>query len=159
MSEAPWKESEAKALLKRDILNGKITQSTNLDKLWQSSVLYKRFPLQNFKTNVKSLLKSVEKYQERAIRDDQALEHDMHIHPPVATKTSGEPLLWDGSLAQTQLKSDVANGFHQDMTPKELWMSRRSYQLFTLPKFRQHMYKEKTSLFEKSYWLNKKTKK
>jgi hypothetical protein len=157
MSVIPWNKSEARSLLKRDIINGRVTKSTDIDSLWESSVLYQQYSKNNFKANFRSLLASIEKYQERAERDNAALEHDRRLHPRGTTTSNGEPF-WDGSLAQSLLKRDVANGLHQEMQPRDLWTSRDAYQSFALETFKKHMYKEKTSANEKSYWLNKKKK-
>lgn len=154
MAPLAWNKSEAKALLKRDIIAGKVTKSTNIDSLWESSVLYKQYKKGNFKTNVRALLNSVEKYQERASRDHSAMKQDFKNFPRPSTTSSGEPI-WDGSLAQSMLKRDVATGLHQDMSPKDFWKYREAYQEFTFAKFRKAMYKEKTSANERSYWLNK----
>ena len=141
--------------MKRHILAGKVTKSTNLDLLWDSNDLYRQYTKGNFKTNVRALFNAIEKYQERAYRDNSAMEEDLTTYPRPSTDLSGGPI-WDGSfLAQYLLMRDVARGLHQDMCPKDFWQYRDAYKEFSLSKFRREMYREKTSANERSYWLNK----
>jgi hypothetical protein len=151
----PWAKSDAKQYLRNAIIQGLVTKSTPLEEVLQMNSAFSNYPKANFKRNLKALLESIDKDQERANSDAAAVEHDLAQHPRAEHTTRNLPF-WDGSRAQELLKIDIANGVHLQMTKKEFWMSKEEYQLFPLPNFRNAIYQEVRSKKAKSYWSSKK---
>ena len=59
---------------------------------------------------------------------------------------------WDGSEAARLLKLDIEAGEHLKLTPVKLHEKRVEYKALPLHVFRDHIYQEKRSRMEGSYW-------
>ena len=66
----PWKESEAKKQLVDAILCGDVTTDSIWTEVYDSNPLYQEYPRKNFRTNLKNLIKALEKREARAEDDD-----------------------------------------------------------------------------------------
>jgi hypothetical protein len=153
----PWGKSDAKQFLRNTIIQGLVTKSTPLEEVLRLNSEFSNYPKANFKRNLKALLESIDKDQQRANSDAAAVEHDLALHPRAELTTRNLPF-WDGSRAQELLKIDIANGLHLRMTPKEFWRSNEEYKIFPLQNFRNAIYQEVRSKKAKSYWSSKKSK-
>ena len=154
---SPWRNSNAKKLLKDDIANGHVSSSMPAKDVYQMrSNVYKRYKFNNFKANLESLRKQVTRDKNRADEDLTAFLHDMEIRP--ATVEAGYPR-WQDSEADQLLKTDIEAGIGTSLKPEQLWKSRTEYQSFPLHVFRKHIYQEIRAETEKSYWLHKKMEK
>ena len=58
-----WRTSEAKKLLKADILAGKVSEESDPEAVFNSRPEYKPYPKTNFKTNLKNLIEACKKTQ------------------------------------------------------------------------------------------------
>jgi len=78
---------------------------------------------------------------DRAADDADAFDDYIANHAPSQHNSKGF-IEWEGSEAQQQLKEDIAERKHEQMTPKELFESRPVYQTcsLTLQAFRDHIY-------------------
>jgi hypothetical protein len=154
----PWKESLAKEMLTKDILDGTVTPDMKPQQvLAMRKVLYEPYA-KNFAANYRTLQRSIEKLYTRRDEDNAGVVHDRLLHPPTSSDIRGYPR-WDGHAAQQYLKQDVAAGKHKEMLPKELRQTRPEYMLFPLKVFSDHVHQEKNSRHQKSYWINKGKKK
>jgi hypothetical protein len=81
--------------------------------------------------------------QSRKEQDQASFDDFRANHPEVAINHRGEPR-WEGSEAQRQLKEDIANQYHWDKSPRELWEhpERTVYKNYLLETFRGHIYQE-----------------
>jgi hypothetical protein len=154
---SPWKDSQAKKLLRQDILDGKVVDSMTPMQIFQMRPEYAPYGLKKFRSNWYSLRDSIKDNQAKASSDSDALAHDLRIRPPVAYTSKGYPR-WDGSDAQRLLKQDVNTGLTNSIKPRVLRETRMEYQAFPLKVFREHIHQEHRSRIEKGYWLNRQQK-
>jgi hypothetical protein len=158
MAAIPWNKSQAKKILYGDIVDGKVTERMHYRMVYIMHSEYQQYAQNNFRTNLKNLLKSIRNNQEAANISHAALLQDMMILSTRPERLQG-PKRWDGSRAQQLLKDDFTNGVHTTMKPMQLWLLREEYQEFSLDRFRNFINQEKRQGLERSYWLNKKRKK
>jgi hypothetical protein len=64
-----WRNSKAKELLYKDIVSGEVNEDMEAEIVYGMKVEYQQYPLKNFRTNLRNLIKVVRKHQERACRD------------------------------------------------------------------------------------------
>jgi hypothetical protein len=155
-SPVPWKDSDAKKLLRQDILDGKVVDSMMPKEVLVMRPEYEPYR-KNFGSNLRSLQKMIRENQAKADSDSAALAHDHRIRPPAAYTSKGYPR-WDGSDAQRLLKKDIDAGLTRSLKPSLLHDSRVEYQVFPLKVFRDHIQQEHRSRIEKAYWLNRQQK-
>ena len=149
---APWQKSEAKKLLTKDILDGKVTAGMKPKDVYSMHEEYKPYKYENFKNNLLGLHKSMQKLQGFADADSVALAHDLQVRPRATNNPRGYPR-WDRSEAERLLKDENE---HQTMKPKELHQKRKEYQEFPLDVFRDHIYEEVRKRTVSLYWSTKK---
>jgi hypothetical protein len=84
----------------------------------------------------------------RATADEENLQAFRAKHPKQSTNALGEPR-WEGSEAQCLLKSDLEvilklpqEDIDKQLEPKVLYSKNEAYSVFSLPKFRDHIYQE-----------------
>jgi len=145
-----WEHSDAKKLLKGDLLSGKIPldgegmtpQEAYLQRpeFIASDPKYKRFP-----NRLRALREQLIAKNDRADEDREALLHDRKLHPIPERNHRGE-LRWEGSEVQRLLRLDMDSGKHKTMKPSELYQSREEYndkdKGYPLEVFRQHIHQE-----------------
>lgn len=154
----PWAQSNAKTLLKTEILIGDVTEDSNYLEVYYSNPEYQKYKKENFPTNLKNLLASIRKSEARAVFDANAVIQYQTMHPRQPLTNRGYPH-WDTSEASRNLIQDIDSGFHKSMTLDELWNSRDSYKLFPKNVFRKHIYQECNKRLQTSYWLQQAQKK
>lgn len=153
----PWQGSYAKEILTQEILEGKVTESSKPDEVYMSNVEYQRFKKQNFKRNLKSLLKSLSNKEERAHFDAAAIAHDTALFPRPAVSFHGYPF-WDTSDAKPLLSQDIDNNLDLTLGHEALWSSREDYQLFPEEVFCRHIHQERSKRNQSLYWSRKNKK-
>jgi hypothetical protein len=153
----PWAESIAKEILITEIMIGTVTDESNYKDVYNSNPEYQKYKKENFRTNLKNLLKAVKKKEGKAIFDQNAVEHDRNLYPRGQLTNRGYPF-WDTSEASKLLKEDIDNEQHKKMKAEEFWNSREAYKLFPKDVFRKHIYQECTKRLQSTYWLTKRNK-
>jgi hypothetical protein len=136
-----WINSRAKELLRTDIIAGNVTSKSDPVIVHQSNEEYMKWPLKNFKTNLKNLLEAVALDYQRMAEDCEAYGHDVALLQELRLDDPpDEPTPWHKSEAQTFLSKDIDAGKHS--IPAALWESRIAYMEFPLKTFRDHIYQE-----------------
>jgi hypothetical protein len=154
----PWKLSTAKETLKEEILVGNVTKETGWLDVYNSNPLYQQYETKNFRVNLRNLLISLEKKEESANWETNAVLHDRILHPRPQLTNRGYPF-WDTSAASAFLRNDVKDGLHKTMRGDQFWRSRAAYQQFPEDVFGKHILQESGRVWQKSYWLTKRVKK
>lgn len=141
--EIPWADSNARALLVKDLLAGvvplEVDSAMPTQTIFTSRPEYAPYGYKNFSSRLSGLRKIVARDKTRADKDAEAFanfkaNNIIHTHNP-----RGYPE-WDGSKAHKQLEDDIDNDLHELMDPYELWCLREVYDPFPLKVFRDHIY-------------------
>jgi hypothetical protein len=151
---SPWKNSKAKQLLFDDNVEGMVTDMMPYSEVYQMRPEFQKYEKTKFRTNFFNLLTSIRKNQDAAVRDNEALLHDVQV-----LKDRPRGITWNGSDAQEMLIKDVDNGIHVSLAPQELWNSREEYKMFPLKCFCDHIYQEICRRKVTNYWLERSKKK
>lgn len=136
-----WINSQAKILLRDDIVHGVVDAQMAPRDVYQMREEYSKFKYENFRTNLKSLREAVATSILQMQMDSLFFGHDKSIMMNERRKAP-RSLLWIESLAPSLLKQDIDEGLHNHLTPAELYESRVEYQAFPLQVFRNHIYQE-----------------
>jgi hypothetical protein len=155
----PWKNSLAKETLKKDILDGLVTQGMKpKEVIAMRKELYEPYA-KTFAANYRSLQRSLQALHVRSEEDHAWIVHDQHLYPRSDVDSLGRPR-WDGSAAQHFLRDDLAAGKLEELGgSKALHNTRPEYLRFSLKVFRDHVSQEKSRVRQKSYWMDKSRKK
>jgi hypothetical protein len=153
----PWAESRAKEILTSEILEGNITDDSDWQDVYYSFAEYQKYEKQNFRSNMKNLLKALTKKENSALFDLQAVKDDRTCYPREEVTEQGYPF-WDTSEASKLLKVDFDKDIIKKQSLDELWNSREAYKMFPKEVFSKHIYQEKKNRLQKSYWLSKNKK-
>ena len=153
----PWKDSDAKKLLRRDIKEGAVPLVQD-DGLTDKEVYLQRpefvaYPFERFEKYIASLRAAITSDKEYAARDDAALARDRLIHPQ-RTHHNGKRI-WYGSDAERLLKEVIARKEHLNKTPMQLFNERVEYRQFTLEEFRKHIHQEERSSKFKAFYADR----
>jgi hypothetical protein len=154
----PWKISRAKKLLRKDIVEGTVTNDMETLYVYGMRDEFMEYELKNFTANLKRLQEVIQKEQDRAVTDSDAYAIDLLINPPILQGPSGYPQ-WQGSEAARLLKLDIDNEKHTSMKPSDLHNTQEEYKRFPLTVFRKHIGQEVRSRKDSIYWLVKTNKK
>lgn len=136
-----WANSEAKAILRRGILNGTLTTDmlNDPDTLYVSNSKHAKWKLSNWKANLENLRNAIARDKGRMLRDARDYGKDKKI---VMDLRHGRPLPWHKTTCPKLLKQDVDDSRHFDMSIKDLYLDRPEYQAFDLEVFRKHVHQE-----------------
>ena len=137
-----WIHSEAKALLRDDIIHGVVDAEMAPMHVYQMREEYAAFKYENFRTNLKSLRHAVATSIDQMEMDTLFFGHDKAIMTHARKNEKRTSPLWIESLAPVLLKRDIDEGLNNHLTPAELHASRAEYQEFSLQVFRNHIYQE-----------------
>lgn len=97
-----WEYSNAKELLYKDLLNGRIPldpEEMGPQVVYLQRPEFADFKYENFRQNLKSLRAKIIEDQGLAASESTPLAHDRRIYPKNATNHRGEPR-WEGSEAE-----------------------------------------------------------
>jgi hypothetical protein len=157
---APWKDSEAKEVLRKDIISGFVPSSMTAKEVYNDEregrkELYAPYKFDNFMTNLRNLRKSIATLQKLAAEDSAALERELLLFPDSVMDPRGHPR-WNRSRAQASLKEDVTailSGTLERQKISIMHASREEYQVFPLTVFRNHFFQELIGRNESAYWI------
>ena len=133
-----WAQSQAKHLLRNDIIAGIVTKEMSPKSVYTMRPCYSKYKYTNFRNNLLSLRKAVERDLGRAEVDEQAYLHDKALFGMTADGS------WNRSEAYKLLKDDIQKGKLEGKLPKQVYNSRLEYQDYSLQKFRRQIYHEQT---------------
>ena len=150
-----WRHSEAKKLLKKNIINKKIPPTMKAREVYEMEEEYKKWPYKNFPTNLKNLRAAIKKDYDRAKEDLEAYKKDRETLKKLRANDPPQ-LLWHKSEACGLLKQDIYDGKHKLMKPRDLYLSRKEYQLFDLETFRNQIYNRLSTLEKRKSRYEKK---
>ena len=129
----------------------------NIKEMHQSDNRFKAYPLKNFTTNFKSLKNKVDGLREQVDFDNQAVLQHKELYPRSPNTKRGYPH-WDDHPAKQQLEDDVFNGIADTMLPRQLRLTRQSYQEFPESIFCVRLHAEKRKQREQTFWVAKRNK-
>lgn len=147
-----WATSEAKDMLKQDIINKRIEgwrpAAVYNDQL--RHYLYKQYKYDNFVTNLRNLRKSIETLHKVADRDRIAYRAYANMHPVVDDSgQEGLPHRWHQSNAQYLLRQMVKADTLGNRKPRDIRESNPLFMNYTMQQFRRHLDHEKTRHWKK----------
>ena len=119
--------------------------------IWESSELFKCYPLDDFTKYDKKMIKLTKKRREMVQQQHRDFEQDVANFPPSQRTNRGEPF-WHRHAANTLLKEDVESGTANLMTPGELWRTKSEYMEFKQKTFAKHVFQEKSKQRAAPYW-------
>ena len=157
----PWEFSEAKKLLERDIIDGRVgSVATGLapKQVYAMRKEYADYEYPMFVRRLYALRVKYEKLLELAAEDEEALAHDLQLGLRINSKPYPR---WPGSDAERLLTQDIKAGKHLEMKPRQLQASRPEYAPWApFPKvFRDHIHQELRAQLERPYWLARRKEK
>ena len=139
-----WRSSVVRRLLEQDLLSGAIPL-TNAEmpplEVYNFRPEFAQIPYDSFPRRLKALRVQCGAKLNRSTVDAAAYNNDRRFDYQATFVALGLPR-WDGSDAERLLKIDITNALHEQMAPKELYISRNEYQVFTLKVFRGHIHQE-----------------
>lgn len=150
-----WKNSVSKGMLRVGMLQGQITEDTDLKQLYNHPE-HQKWPYASWKKNLKTLLAAVERDRGRMQRD--VLSYGNDISKVQAMRDQAALEAWHRSKAYRLLKEDVDAGLHEEKDPKDLWVTRDEYLAFDLDCFRKHIYQEVDSRSKRTIRFERKKK-
>lgn len=150
-----WSTSEAKDILKEDIINKRIEgwrpAAVYNDQLRHH--LYKQYKYDNFVTNLRNLRKSIESLHRAADRDQNAYFAYAVLHPVVVDTPKDEqhPPRWHRSNAQSLLRQMIQGEKLENRKPREIRLSNPLFLKYSLEQFRRHLDHEKMRHWKKMH--------
>jgi hypothetical protein len=145
-----WKHSRAKALLQKDIMEGRVPleaknngrSTMSLRTIYDSRPELKEYRYSKFSSRLASLRKTIKDRNDRAALDQAAFDNFKQNHPVSVFSAYGY-IQWQGSEAQRLCQADLANKVHDTMSRMDFWASRREYyENFPLDAFRNKVWQE-----------------
>jgi hypothetical protein len=151
----PWEKCTARTLLQRDLMDGVVPLSgyvMNASKVQQTRPEYMAYDLDFFNTRLQTMRANMRKQHTNSQQDAISYAHDRLMFPTPTHNPNGI-LRWEGSEAETLLRTDIEAGVHNAMTPKQMYLSRPKYQMFSQRKFAGHIHQEiRRRKFVQSYF-------
>lgn len=144
-----WKNSAAKEILLEDLEPPKgwlygvdNLDATNVYEYYKAKhkEIFEEVPFAQFETRYKEAIQKAAKRKDRSAEEEDMLKHDRRLHPRQTHNHRGEPVFDMDKAAKAQLKDDIHNKLHEQLSPMELWQSREVYSKYKLNKFRQRIY-------------------
>jgi hypothetical protein len=161
-----WGKSQAKKLLREDIISGAVQDAMEAIHVYNSRDEYKKYDFANFKTNLANLKEAIYAAYERMGTDCEAYGHDVDLLKLIRFHDPPLPILWHKSEAKPLLEKDIDDKKHLELdedtgkkvTPKHLYQSRPAYREYSLKVFRKHIYQEVDKRAKKDIRYKKKKK-
>jgi len=145
----PWRYSDAKKQLIKDILDG-TTDGKKPKEVHESRPEFKERKLSSFRGYLYTLRKALQEQKGRADADKAAFLHDEALK----LRENNKPYpCWGGSVAERKLKIDIDAGKHKTMKPRQLQATRPQYAPYPPKVFKDHIQQEIRSRCERSYWM------
>ena len=140
-----WVNSLARKLLHDDIVGRRIPLeddgSMTTEEIFHQRPEYTASGWKRFPKRLQALRQQIKREETRATKDEAYFQNYISNHPPSETTGKGY-IEWEGSQAQVLLNTDIDNGLHTTMKPKELWKLHDEYQEFPLKVFADHIKQE-----------------
>ena len=146
-----WKNSKAKQLLYKDIMNGRVPleaktangkSTMSLKDIYNHRPEFKEYHYSKFSSRLSSLRKTIKENNYRAELDQEAFNNYIK-HTKTASFSHKGYIQWQGSDAQELCRQDIKNGLHTTMSRMDLYGSRREYyENFPLDAFRDKVRQE-----------------
>ena len=141
----PWQFSEAKKLLRQDMIDGKVPLeddgSMDMKDVYNQRVEFTMYSFRLFPQRLNACREQVKRDIDRKKDDQLAFDNYIANHQPSCQSHHGYPE-WAGHTAQARLREDIKSKKLDTHSPKELWMSDEVYLDFPLDVFRDHIYQE-----------------
>jgi hypothetical protein len=156
-----WGTSEAKRLLRDSIIAGHVKRGDDAAEVHKSNAEYQKWPIANFKTNMKNLIEAIALDYKRMADDCRGYGHDIEVLREYRKNNpTSQPYAtpWHKSTAKKLLEADMDSNKHLKTLPMELYQSRIEYREFSLRVFRDHIYQEKKKRANKGTRYAKKKK-
>ena len=118
----PWEKCVARTLIGSDLINGVIPFSgyvMNARKVQQTSPEYMAYDLEFFTEQLQGIRKNMRQQYSNSHQDAILYAHDCVLYPTPTHNANGI-LQWEGSEAETWLRTDVEAGVNNTMTPKQM---------------------------------------
>ena len=141
-----WKRSKAKALLEKDILEGRVPREAKDEKgrstrklrdIYDSRPEFAEYHYSKFSSRLSGLRKTVTESLNRAVIDQDAFNNYTQNHPAKALFSHKGYIQWQGSEAQALCVQDLEANRHKTMSRNDLYGSRAEYyENFPLDVFR-----------------------
>jgi hypothetical protein len=153
-----WKNSNGKKLLKKELWDvSSRYHSMSIKDIHASDECFSAYPLKNFSANFKSLKKKLDELRAQVEFDNQAVSEQKKLFPRSPTTKRGYPH-WNDHPAKVHVEDDVHNGIADNMLPRELRMTRLTYQEFPEDIFCVRVHAEKRKQREQTFWVAKRNK-
>ena len=143
-----WRNSPAKRIIMSDLEDGFLSTDEEVVSTEAAWVVYKKLPefsdvcFKQFREHLKDHRRVVKKKEQQSIWEEDAFQHDCHLHPRDNTHDRRGKLIFDRSPAKDLLRQDIKDGAYPLLSPMELWNTRPQYKLFDLNVFRGRIYQE-----------------
>lgn len=142
-----WKRSQAKALLRKDILEGRVPLESGpgtmqLKDIYNLRPEFAEYQYSKFSSRLSSLRKTIKECNDRAALDQEAFDNYKKNHQAALFSHKGY-IQWQGSEAQALCRKDIKHKRHDAMSRMELYGSRPEYyENFPLDVFRAKLNQE-----------------
>jgi len=154
-----WVKSEAKRCLKKQLLDPNSPfHKMSAKEVHASDPRYSTYPIKNFTTNLRNLKTKIATTKAQVEFDDKAVADHQQLFPRKSLTKRGYPH-WNKHPAKKHLEDDVRDGTAKSLPPKELRMTRSSYQKFPAKIFCRRVQDEKRKQREAAFWVDKRNKK
>jgi len=147
-----WKKSEAKRLLRNDILEGRVPlyaidedgkRTTDLKALYHTRVEFTEYHYSKFSSRVGSLRTTLQNDTDRSILDQEAFDNYKKNHPTLIQFSHKGYIQWQGSESQRLCLKDIEDGVHERKSRVDFYASRPEYyNQFPLDAFRDKVKQE-----------------
>ena len=117
---SPWAKSRAKKMLHDDIVQKRL-QNMKPKQIWMSNALYKKYKLENFRTNYYSLREAIKTRVTLKAKAHDAFQHD----EPIILQRRQQKFYYPGSAVEKQLRYDVQRGFTDGKSADQVKQSRQ----------------------------------
>jgi len=131
-----WRSSEGRKLLQQDLRDGTIPPTMDYLTAFQQRPEFDvgqtfEDAVRLFQGRLARTQKCLHDRQSRSASELALLQQDLaSLPPPDAVDHWGNPR-WEGSVAQSLLKQDVANNQHVTLTREQFYLSRTEYGVYT----------------------------
>jgi len=147
-----WEDSNAKALLRKDIIDGIVPLEAKDDQnestmplfdIYNSRIEFADYKYEKFSSRLSSLRNTLANEFDRVALDQAAFDNYKKNHPVLTGFSRLGLIEWQGSESQRLLLLDIEAGKHLTMSKVDLYGDKPEYyNEFPLEVFRDKMYQE-----------------
>lgn len=140
--DSTWAKSEAKRVLKEDILEGRVTNGMEAKAVHESRPLFMMWGFTRFSANLKNLRASLARDCSRMLKDCECCGNDASALVQLRKKYPLKEVPFHLSAAKALLADDVTNSRHEGLKPAEFHGVRPEYLAFEPGQFRKFLHQE-----------------